>query len=90
MADAIVPTREAKGTDFCGTNKLYIVRSDLGQYLESPGDFNPTKGTTVNTRSLHPDCAGGDHYLSYLHAPSIGPYYSYFYIIYGNHFRGDK
>ena len=77
----IVPRQKA---DFCGGDKLYIVRSDLGQYLES-SDFH--KGTDLNTRSLHPDCCGGDHYLSYLHAPGSGPY---FVIIYGDHYRVVK
>ena len=79
-AAKIVPKREAKGIDFCGTRtKLYIVRSDLGQYLVT-SDFN--KGTDLSIRYLHPDCRGGDHYLSYLHSN-----FSYFFIVYGDHYR---
>ena len=77
-------------TEFCGTgDKLYIVRSDLGEYLES-SDF--TKGTDTVIRYLHPDCRDGDHYLSYLHTPWLDAftsisYESHFIIISGDHFR---
>ena len=81
VATKIVPRQKA---DFCGTHKLYIVRSDLGQYLET-SDFN--KGTDLNIRYLHRDCRGGDHYLSYVHSPAIGADYSCFFIISGDHYR---
>ena len=82
VATKAVPRPRA---DFCGTHKLYIVRPDLGLYLES-SDFN--KGTDLKIGDMHPECSEGDHYLSYLHAPgSIGADYSYFLIITGDHFR---
>ena len=70
--------------DFCGTSKLYIVRSDLGLYLES-SDFE--KGTDAIVRILHPDCSGGDHYLSRVYSPFFGTDYPWFVIITGDHFR---
>ena len=81
VATKIVPRQKAH---FCGTHKLYIVRPDLGYYLES-SDFS--KGTDLIVSDMHPDCSGGDHYLSYLHAPNFGSRTSYFLIIYGDHYR---
>ncbi|XP_064417962.1 uncharacterized protein LOC135358294 [Latimeria chalumnae] len=72
----IVPKKNARGVDFCSQGGYYyIVRSDLGCYMESY-DFN--KGSNLVVKSLHPACQGGDHYLAY---------YSYFYIIKGNSYR---
>ena len=79
-ASTVVRKREA---DFCGTrDKFYIVRSDLGEYLESS---DCSKGTDLDRRNLHPDCRGGDHYLSYLSSFS-----QYFIVISGDHFRRVK
>ena len=90
-ANPNMPETKTK-VDFCGTgHKLYIVRSDLGAYLES-SDFS--KGNAI-LRYLHPDCRGGDHYLSYLHAPwshafTKIDYESHFLIISGDHYRRVK
>ena len=79
-----IATKQQVAIDFCGTDKLYIVRSDLGLYLES-SDFE--KGTDAIVRILHPDCSGGDHYLSRMYSPYIGTDYPLFLIINGDHFR---
>ncbi|KAL9982864.1 hypothetical protein ACROYT_G004973 [Oculina patagonica] len=75
----IVPKnkKEARGTDFCGTNEYYyIIRSDLGVYMRSK-DFH--SGSDIQIFSLHPSCSWGDHYL----ATGDG----YYYIIKGNEYR---
>ena len=79
-ATKIAPRRVA---DFCGANKLYIVRSDLGLYLESR-DFN--RATDATVRFLHPDCRGGEHYVSYLQTRLTRDCW-YFFIISGDYFR---
>ena len=77
--------RKVPGADFCATDKLYIIRSDIGLYLESSNS-----GIEGEERRLHPDCSGGDHYLSYWHSPFCGADYPYFFIIFGDRFRRVK
>ena len=76
---------KVKGTDFCGTDKLYFIRSDMGCYLEFT-DSNEL----VGVRDLHESCSGGDHYLAYWHSPFVSADYPYFFIIYGDVFRRVK
>lgn len=58
----IVPKSKAKGVDFCGSSYYYyIIRSDLGCYLQS-SDFS--KGSDLTIFNLHPSCQNGDHYLA--------------------------
>ncbi|XP_026106561.1 uncharacterized protein LOC113078465 [Carassius auratus] len=73
----IIPKSKTKGTDFCGVNNYYyIIRSDLGCYMQS-SNFN--KGLDITIFGLHPACQNGDHYL--------GHNKGYFYIIKGNSYR---
>lgn len=73
----IIPKSKTKGTDFCGVNNYYyIIRSDLGCYMQS-SNFN--KGLDITIFGLHPACQNGDHYL--------GHNEGYFYIIKGNSYR---
>nr|XP_055065261.1 uncharacterized protein LOC129447520 [Misgurnus anguillicaudatus] len=59
---SIVPKSKAKGVDFCGSSYYYyIIRSDLGCYLQS-SDFR--KGSDLTVFNLHPSCQNGDHYLA--------------------------
>ncbi len=55
----IIPKNKTKGTDFCGVNNYYyIIRSDLGCYMQS-SNFN--KALDITIFSLHPACQNGDH-----------------------------
>ncbi|KAF4109505.1 hypothetical protein G5714_010578 [Onychostoma macrolepis] len=77
MMKGIIPKNKTKGTDFCGVKDYYyIIRSDLGCYMQS-SNFN--KGTDLTIFSLHPTCQNGDHYL--------GHQDGYFYIIKGHSYR---
>ncbi|KAI2645892.1 Glycine cleavage system H protein, mitochondrial [Labeo rohita] len=68
MMKGIIPKNKSKGTDFCGMNDYYyIIRSDLGCYMQSTLD--------ITILSSHPACQNGDHYF--------GSGDSYFYIIKG-------
>lgn len=76
----IVPKNKIKGVDFCGgQTHSYIIRSDLGCYMQSS---NLNKGSDLTFFSLHPSCQNGDHYLA--------DWYDNFYIIKGNSFRKVK
>ena len=87
MSDAsdypeIVPkgAKEARGIDFCGTNKYYyIIRSDLGVYMRST-DFHEGKDLQIYT--LSEACRWGDHYLAA--ELTSGTYY---YIIKGDQYH---
>ncbi|XP_058624451.1 uncharacterized protein LOC131535932 [Onychostoma macrolepis] len=73
----IVPKKKIKGVDFCGGQTYsYIIRSDLGCYMQS-SNFN--KGSDLTIFSLHPSCQNGDHYFA--------DWNDKFYIIKGNSFR---
>lgn len=73
----IIPKSQIKGVDICGVNNnTYIIRSDLGCYLESN---NINTGSNVTIFSLHTSCQNGDHYF--------GDQNGYFYIIKGKSYR---
>lgn len=58
----IVPKNKIKGVDFCGgQTHSYIIRSDLGCYMQSS---NLNKGSDLTIFSLHPSCRNGDHYVA--------------------------
>ena len=54
---------KAKGIDACGSkSSFYIIRSDLGCYMEVDGHLDEQQKLKIFP--LHPSCTGGDHYLN--------------------------
>ncbi|KAH1182112.1 hypothetical protein KIL84_009866 [Mauremys mutica] len=79
---SLVPHKDAPGTDvFCNRGGVFIVRSDLGCYLQTK---ELKTGTGIEIRRLHPACQGGDHYLSDMNNPPN------IYIIKGDSYRVVK
>ncbi|XP_039354013.1 uncharacterized protein LOC120380378 [Mauremys reevesii] len=79
---SLVPHKDAPGTDvFCNRGGVFIVRSDLGCYLQTK---ELKTGTGIEIRRLHPACQGGDHYLSDIKDPPN------IYIIKGDSYRVVK